>query len=286
VSGDRPDRAATTRRDHLLAFAQREFTTLVRTRTYLALSAVFAALVIGLPVVGGVGGYLPLVLDLLTPVEVLVPVVAVAFGTWTILADADHGELDVIRTYPIDRATYVGGVYLGRATGLLLVVVVPLVAVGLLVPVLRAPTTSVVAAHDTVDSPLYFLRFLVLTCGYALVVLALSMAVSAVARSRRQGVVLATLVVLVVLVGLDLLVIAGIGVGLVNPGLLSVFLGLTPPGAFRGLVLATATGGLVRTGPPAATVPVSVVGLLLWSVTALAAARAAAWRPVGRRETG
>lgn len=133
--------------------------------------------------------------------SLLVPVLAVGFGTWTVLADAHRGELDVIRTYPVDRVTYVLGAYLGRAVGLLVTMVVPLVLLVLVTPVVREPATSVLASHGTVDSPTYFARFVVLTGLYGLVALALAMAVSSLARSRRPGVAAAILAVLVVGLG-------------------------------------------------------------------------------------
>lgn len=266
-------------RDQVVSVAQREFTTLVRTRTYAALALAFGLFVVALPVLGGIGGYLPLVLDLLTPVEVLVPLLAFGFGAWTFLADAERGELEVVRTYPVTRTTYVAGAYLGRAVGLLAALIVPLAVAGVLTPFLRDPTTSVVAVHGTVDSPAFFLRFLVIAAVYALVTLALAMAVSAAAQTRTQGVALAVLAVLVVVLGLDFLVVAGVAGGILGEGSLAVVLGFTPPGAFRGLVLATAAGGLVESGPPAASILASVVGLALWFVAALAAATFAVWTP-------
>jgi ABC-2 type transport system permease protein len=276
---------ARSRSRQVVALAQREFTTLVRTRTYAALGLVFAVLVVGMPLLGSAGGFLPLVLDLLLPVEVLVPVLALAFGTWSVLADAERGELDVIRTYPVDRSTYVLGAYLGRATGLLVVVLVPLAVVGALAPTLGDPATSVLASHGTVDSPTYFARFIALVGGYALVTLAMAMAVSSVSRSRRQGLALAVVALLGVVVGFDLLVVAGVGQGVVGADTLPTVLAFSPPGAFRGLVLGTAAGGLVETGPPAANVAASALGLLGWLVCSLLVATLAVWSPVteGRR---
>jgi ABC-type transport system involved in multi-copper enzyme maturation permease subunit len=264
----------------LVALAQREFTTVLRTRSFAALALAVAAAIVGVPVLSGTGGYLPLVLDLLTVVEVLVAVLAVAFGVWTVLADAERGELAVIRTFPVGRGTYAVGTYLGRATALLVAVLVPLAVAGVVVPLFREPTTSVIASHATVDSPTYYLRFVALAAGYALVVLALAVAVSALARTRRRGVALGTLAVLIVVVGFDFLVVAGVSLGVLD-GSLPLVLGLTPPGAFRGLVLATAAGGLVETGPPAAAPLVSLVGLALWLVVGLGTATLAAWSSEG-----
>ncbi|WP_436925001.1 ABC transporter permease [Halosimplex amylolyticum] len=270
------------RTDALVAVAQREFDTLVRTRSYAALAIVYGLVTVGLPLAGGVGGYLPLVLDLSTPVEVLVPVLALAFGTWSVLADAHSGELDVIRTYPIDRWTYVLGTFAGRAVGLVATVLAPLVLLGLAVPLVREPTTSVFASHATVDSPVYFARFVALAGAYALVTLALAMAVSSLSRSRRVGVAAAALAALVVVIGLDALVIFGVARGVVGGETLALVLGASPPGAFRGLVVATATGGIRSTGPAAANVAASVLGLAGWFVVGLAVAALGAWSPNGR----
>lgn len=265
----------------LLTVAQREFDTVVRTRTYAGLAVVFGLVVVALPSLGGLAGYLPLVLDLLTAVEVLVPVLAFGFGTWTVLADAETGELAVIRTYPVDRSTYVLGAYLGRAVGLLVAVLAPLVVLGVATPVVREPATSVLASHGTVDSPTYFLRFVALTCLYGLVALALAMAISSLARSRRSGVAAAVLALLVVGLGFDVLVVLGVGQGVLGSGTLPVALAASPPAAFRGLVLETAAGGLVETGPPAANAAASVLGLGGWLAAGLLVATRRAWSPVG-----
>lgn len=266
----------------LLALAQREFDTVVRTRTYAGLAVTFAFVVVALPSLGGLAGYLPLVLDLLTPVEILVPVLAFGFGTWTVLADAQSGELDVVRTYPVARWTYVVGAYLGRAVALLVAILAPLAVLGLAVPVVRQPATSVLASHGTVDSPVYFLRFSALTCAYALVTLALGMAVSSLARSRRSGVAAAVLALLVVVLGFDLVVVLGVVQGLLGADTLALALGASPPAAFRGLTLRTAAAGLVETGPPAANAAASIIGLAGWLSLGLAVATVRAWTPVGR----
>ena len=289
---DTPDRDAVDRgaagrtpRDRvraLRAVAQREFDTVVRTRAYLALAVAYAFVVVALPLASGVGGFLPLVLDLSTPVEVLVPLVAFGFGTWSVLADAQSGELEVIRTYPVDRWTYVLGTFAGRAVGVLATVLAPLVALGLSVPFLREPSTAVFVSHATVDSPTFLARFVALTAAYALVALALAMAVSSLARSRRAGVAAAALVALVAVVGVDALVVLGLVQGVLSADTLGVALGLSPTGAFRGLVLSTATGGVVSTGPPAANVAASVVGFVGWFAVGLTVAALGAWSPGGR----
>lgn len=265
-----------------LALAQREFDTVVRTRAYAGLAVTFGLVVVALPAVGGLAGYLPLVIDLLTVVEILVPVLAFGFGAWTVLADAQSGELDVVRTYPVERWTYVLGTYLGRAVALFVGILAPLVVLGVATPLVREPATSVLASHGTVDSPVYFLRFAALTCAYGLVTLALAMAVSSLARSRRSGVAAAVLALLAVVLGFDVLVAVGVGQGLLGPDTLALALGASPPAAFRGLVLRTAAAGLFETGPPAANAAASVLGLAAWLAAGLAVATVRAWTPIDR----
>jgi ABC-2 type transport system permease protein len=283
IDGREGARPWTDRRvGQVLALAQREFDTVVRTRTYAGLALAFGLVVVALPSLGGLAGYLPLVLDLLTPVEVLVPVLAFGFGAWTVLADAQSGELDVVRTYPVERSTYVVGAYLGRAVALLGAILAPLVVLGVATPLFREPATSVLASHGTVDSPVYFLRFGALTSIYGLVTLALAMAVSSLARSRRSGVAAAVLALLVVVLGFDLLVVFGVGQGLLGPDTLSLALGASPPAAFRGLVLRTAAAGLFEAGPPAANAVASGFGLAGWLVAGLSVAAGGAWSRVKR----
>lgn len=280
----RPDRRdiVADRTDALFAVAQRAFDTVVRTRSYAVLGVVYTIVVLALPLASDVGGYIPLVLDLSTPVEVLVPLLALAFGTWSVLADAHSGELEVIRTYPVSRWTYVLGTFLGRAVGLLVAVLTPLVLVGVAVPVLQEPSTSVFVSHETVDSPIYFVRFVALAGVYALVTLALAMAISSLGRSRRFGVAAAALVALVLVVGLDALAILGVANGVFGGDSLSLVLAASPPGAFRGLVLATATGGVVSTGAPVANVAASAIGLAAWFLVGITVAAVRVWSPGGQ----
>jgi len=275
------DRGVGDRLRSLRAVAQRAFDTVVRTRAYLALALVYGLAVVALPLAGGVGGYLPLVLDLRLAVELLVPVLAFGFGTWSVLADAHSGELDVIRTYPVTRGAYVGGAYLGRAVGLLVAVLAPIALLWVATPFVRDPQTTFLATHGTVDSPVYVGRFLALAAAYALVVLALAMAVSALARSRRSGLALAVVTVLLVVVGFDLLVVAGVARGSIDPGTLEFALAASPPGAFRGLVLETAAGGLYETAPRAGNPVASAVGLAAWALGALGVAVHSVWSPEG-----
>lgn len=261
------------------AVAEREFRTVLRTPAYRVLAAGTVALLAGLTWLGGPTGYLPLVLDLSAPLEAIVPVVAFAFGYRPILGDRERGELETIRTYPPSAAEYVLGVYLGRAVAVLAVLVAGLAAAGALVPLAGPDHPRTIAAHATVDTPLVFLRLVVLVAGFALVALAVALLVSAVARSARSGLVLATLVIAAVVVGFDAALIGGLTAGLL-PGDATTFLAaLSPNSAFRALVFGLAVGPVgaldVPTGPGVA---LSLGGLALWLVGSLLVTARLVWR--------
>ena len=259
--------------------AEREFQTVLRTPLYWLLALGALALVAGLTLLGGATGYLPLVLDLLTPLEALVPVLAFAFGYRAVLGDRERGELETLRTYPLSKYRFVVGVYLGRALALLAVVVGALVVAGLLVPLTDAGQVQRVAAHATVDTPLLFLRLVVLTALFGLVTLSAAVAASAAARSGRSGLVLATLSVVALIVGLDALLVGGITTGLLPESVVTALSALSPNSAFRGLVFSLAVrpaGGLdVPTGPGALG---AGLGLSVWLVGGLVLAAHLAWR--------
>ncbi len=263
---------------YVLDVAQREFLTVLRTRMLLLLSAGFVLLLAGLSWLGSSGAYLALIYDLLTPVEVLVPVFAFAVGYRSILGDRERGELETLRTYPINSTRYVLGVYLGRAVAVLAVVLLGLLVAAVFVPLAESEQLSVIASHGTVDSPALYLRYVVLTAAFALVVLAVAVLVSAAARSTRSGLALATVAVLALVVGLDSTLIAALMGGAVSPGGVDVLLAVSPASAYRSLVfgLALAPAGLsVPTGPAVVT---STLGLVGWLVGALVLAAVLAWR--------
>lgn len=271
---------ARTRAARTMAVAQREFQTVLRSRTVAALAAGYVGLVVGLTLLSAPGGYLPAVLDLLLPHEVLVPVLAFALGYRAVLGDHERGEVEVIRTFPVSAGEYVLGVYLGRLVPLLGVVLLSLVGVGLAVATAGGgETVSVIAVHDTVDTPVVFLRFVVVTTLFAAVALALAVLVSTVARSTRAGLALATGLVLALAVGFDSSLVAALSGGLVSASDLTALLALSPNAAYRSLVfsLAVAPTGASELPVAAATLP-SLVGLVAWFGVSLAAAVAVVFR--------
>lgn len=269
---------ARDRLDRVLAVAQREFQTLLRTRTIAVLALGYVLVVVGLVLAAGVAAYLPLTLDLVWPVEVLVPVLAFAFGYRSILADAERGELEPLRTYPVTRLEFVAGVYLGRLAGFLSVVLLPLVVGGVLVAVGAPAAVSVVAAHGTVDSPAIYLRFVTLTAAFALVALAVAVAVSAVARSTREALALVAAVFLAFVVGVDATLVAALSGGLLGPDAAGWLVSLSPNGAYRVLVFDVAVGEVYTRGASAGSAPLSALGLIAWFAAAIAVAVRTVWR--------
>jgi len=252
----------------------RERRTLARTRTFVILGVGFAAIVLGLAWSSGgtSGGYVPTVVGLLTPLELLVPVLAVAFGYRAITGDAERGELDVLSTYPIGAHHHVLGVYLGRAIGLLVVVFVSLLLVAIAIVFLRTEPVGWYASHASTDSPILFARFTLLTAFFALTILAIAIAVSAVAREARTVIVLAVTALVVVLVGLDLALVYGFASGIIGDGSLLHAIAFSPLSAYRGLVFESVVITAAGTGPQTASVPSSVFGLLVWTVGSLVVA--------------
>jgi len=258
--------------------AQREFGTVLRSRLTLLFLAGYLALVVGLAWLSATGTYLGLVLDLLTPTEALVPVLAFALGYRSILADREHGELDTLRTYPLSRAAYVAGVYLGRAVVTVAVVLLGLLGAAVLVPLTEGRQITVVAAHATVDSPLLYGRFVALTVAFALVALAVALLVSAAAQSSRGGLALAVGAVLAMVVGVDSALVAALTGGFVSPEGLTWLLAVSPNSAFRSLVFALTLAPVGASVPTGAGVAASVLGLVGWTALALVGAAVVAWR--------
>lgn len=263
--------------DHLFAVVDRELTLVVRTPAYVATTLGFTAVVWWLALASSLTGYVPLVADLLTPVEVLVPLLAVAFGYRAVQADAASKELDVLRTYPIRPRTYVVGVFVGRATAVLSLVFVSLLVAGLFVPLFRPPTNPVIASHGG-DGPFgAYLRFVLLATLYAAVVLAAVVAVSTVASTGRTAIAAAVGLVVLLTVGLDLGLVAGLSTGVVGPGGLRYLLALSPNSAFRGLTMATAVRSVEAATLPLSALLAEALGLALWLVASLVLATLTVW---------
>lgn len=263
-------------RESVQAVFGRELVTVARARSSLVLLVGVTAVTFGVVLAAGSQpAYLPTAVDLLLPMELLVPAVAVALGYRTIAADDRRGELAVLNTYPVPPWGYVLGVYLGRAVAMLAVLAVPLLLVGLYVAVSPSPGSSLIASHRGVDSPVVFLRFVVLTLVFGAAVLAMALAASALARSRRSALVVGVVALGFVVVGFDLLVLRGFVGGWFGAGQLTTVMALSPTSAYRGLVFETVLSTATRTGVRQASVALSVVGLLAWTALSLLVATVA-----------
>jgi ABC-type transport system involved in multi-copper enzyme maturation permease subunit len=126
----------------------------------------------------------------------------------------------------------------------------------------------VFATHRGVDSPLLFVRFLALTAGFALTALAIAIAISALADSRRRAILLALVGLLVVVVGADVTVLQALTGGHVDADF-GTLLGVSPASAYRGLVFETVLYVAFSERTGFVSVPVAVVGLLAWSLASL-----------------
>jgi ABC-type transport system involved in multi-copper enzyme maturation permease subunit len=263
-----------------LAVLGRELLGARRNRTYLLLAGGVTAVVFGVALTGtGVEtGYVPTVVDLLLPAEVLVPAVAFAVGYRSVVDDSERGELTVFRTYPLPAPTYVGGVYVGRLVALLGVVLLPLVLLGVYVAATASPETTVFATHRGIDSPVLYLRFLALTAVLAGTALAVAVAASALSGSRRRAIVFGLLALVVVVAGADLTLLGSLGSGLVGEGGLATILAASPTSAYRGLVFETVLSVAFENSSGFVAPGIAVGGLFLWTVGSLAAATVAVAR--------
>lgn len=261
-------------RDQLVTVLWREFRTLRHSREYVALTVGFGALLVGVVAYSGARAYVPLSMTLLPILELLVPVLAAALGYRPIVGDRERGELAVLRTYPVSRAKYVLGVYLGRLAALLAAVVVPLSLLALAVPLSRVRTRF--AQPAGLDSPVLYLRFIVLTAVFAAVMLAILTLLSALSGRTRRGYVGVVALLLALVLGADLLAV--VGLASFGPGWAHVA-AASPNGAYRSLVVALVLKP-VTTTPLAGTAPaLSALLLVSWLVGALIVAVWQVWRP-------
>ena len=267
--------------DGVWAVFRRELVTVRRTPGYGVLALGLLAVLGGLVAVGGGGatGFVPAVVDLLLPTEVLVPLLAVVLGYRALFADVASGEFDVIRTYPVNAAGYVLGVLLARTVALVALVGGPFALVGAYVWLTAAPDTGIFATHSGVDSPVLFVRFVALVVPFGAAYLSLSAAVSTVATSRRSAFALGLLALLGGVLGGDLAVLRSLSAG-ASPSGIGRALALSPNGAFRGLVFEhvigvafAPEGGFVDTGR-------AVASLVGWTAAgAVAAVASVAFGP-------
>lgn len=261
-----------SRLDVLQPIVARELLTVFRSRVYAGLVVVVAFISFGMVFAGGGSqiGYVPTAIDLLTPMELLVPAVAVALGYRTITEDAESGELEVLGTYPVSPWAYVVGVYIGRALALAVALSVPLALVGLYLSTQSPADPPTLATHTGIDSPVLFLRFIVLTLGYGLVTLAFALAASALAWSRRTAIALVVLLFGLLVVGIDIVLLRGFGVGWFGANQLTTVLAASPASAYRGLVFETVLYVAFERDSGYAAPVASGFGLVIWLLLSLA----------------
>jgi len=250
------------------AIAWREVSTVARTRSYLLLPVGLLAVFAGTLRAGGglEGGYVPTAVDLLLPLELLVPLVAVALGYRAFGGDND--DRPVLLTYPVSKRSLVAGVFAGRLVGLAGIVGTPLAVVGVVVSRVGGHESRVFATHGGVDSPVLFVRFLALTICFGAVVLAMAMAASMLVRSGRAALAAALAVGVAVVAGGDLLALAGLTADAIGDDALGTALAASPNAAYRGLVLETVVGVATDRGAAIDTAA-AVAGLAGWLLASL-----------------
>jgi ABC-type transport system involved in multi-copper enzyme maturation permease subunit len=252
------------------AIFARELLAVVRARSSYVLLASVAAVSFGVVLAtGSQPAYVPTAVDLLLPMELLVPAVAIALGYRTIAADDRRGELAVLQTYPVPPWAYVLGVFLGRAVAMAALLAGPLALVGIYVAISPSPGSPLLATHQGVDSPIVFARFVLLTVGFGVAVLAMALAASALARSRPTALVLGIVVLGLVVLGFDLLVVRGFAGGWIGSGQLTTALAASPTSAYRGLVFETVVSTATDSALQQGSVALSAAGLGGWTALSL-----------------
>jgi ABC-2 type transport system permease protein len=264
----------------LLAVVRRELSTAVLKWSSLALLFGFVGTLLGIAWFGGgvQVGYVSTIIDLLTPLELLIPVAAFAFGYRAILDDERRGVLDVLRTYPIEPWQVVLGVYAGRSIGLVGIVTAALSFLTFPILVTESYRPVFYATHTGADSPGLYLRFVVLTACFAMVVLAIAVAISALVSTTRTAIAAAGLALFALLFGADIGLLFALSRGLIAESSLVGSLAFSPLSAYRGLVLETTVAVTAGTGPRTASPLFSAVGLLVWWIGSLALATFAVGR--------
>ena len=258
----------------LSAILRRELSTAVLTRANLGLWIGFVAVLLAVAWFGGGMrvGYVSMIIDLLTPMELLV------FGYRAILADEQRGVLDVLRTYPVRPWQVVVGVYAGRAIGLVVIVATALSVLVYPVFLTEAYRPVFYATHTGSDSIGLFLRFIVLTVWFTLVALAIAVAISALVGTARTAVAAAGIAAFGLLFVADIALVFALSRGLVAESSLASSLAISPLSAYRGLVLETTVAVTAGTGPRTASPLASAAGLVAWWLGSLLVATVAVGR--------
>jgi ABC-2 type transport system permease protein len=103
-------------------------------------------------------------------------------------------------------------------------------------------------------------------------------AVSAAARSAREALAIAVVLVIALVLGFDATIVAALSGGLIGPDSLGTLTALSPNSAYRGLVYTLAVGDVYTRSAPTPSLFAGLLGLTLWFVGALAVAVVRVWR--------
>jgi ABC-2 type transport system permease protein len=256
---------------------RRELSTAVGRSTYVGVWFGLVTVLLGIAWFGGGirAGYLSTIIDLSTPLELLVPVFGFMLGYRAIIEDRRRGILDVLRTYPVSPWQVVIGVYLGRAIGLTAVLSTALSV--LIAPIALTDSREYLfyASHTSGDSIGLFFRFIVLTVAFALVMLAVAIAISALAGATRTAIAALGVALFGLFFVADIALVFGLARGAIAEGSLVNSLAISPLSAYRGLVIETTVSVTAGTGPKAASPIASALGLFVWWIGSLAVAAVA-----------
>ncbi|MBX0296913.1 hypothetical protein [Haloarcula nitratireducens] len=263
--------------NRLLAVFEREFRTIIRSRTYGVIALGFVVAVLALSAIGGVSGYISVILGILTPLEALLVVLGAAFGYRALLADDLSGELDMVRSFPIPRVAYTGGVLLGRVTAIVSIVLASLFIVGVVVQLSPSGSTDYLLRRTAYNGALLFVRFSVLTTIAAVVFFTVITAVSAAVNRLQQAISMVVLVAVMLALGLDVAILTGLATNVLSPSSLPWLLALSPLSAYRGLVLALVIESASAATLQSGSVLANSIGLLGWAIGSLVVSVRLVW---------
>lgn len=261
--------------ERFTAVLERELWTVARSRGFYALAGGFALLVFGLAFAMELSSYVPLVLSLLLPLEVVVPALAAAFGFRSVLADREREELTVLRTFPITPSSYILGIYVGRLVPLFVTIGIPLFCLWVAIPLFGGAETFLYQTSG-LDSPVLYFRFVSLTLLFGAVLLSLMVLISSLVDTGRRALVLVIATVLVSTLGIDLVTIfatSGTSAARAAPALTA----FGPNGAYRSLVLALVVGPVLSGGVDVTLLVVGAISLLLWLFAPLLVSSVIVW---------
>lgn len=257
--------------------ARSEYRLAVRNRWAFALAGLFAVFGLMLMTFSGskVGpeGAKRMIASLTNLSVYLVPLAALAFGYDALVGRDRRGWLELVFSLPVSRARVVPGAFLGRAVVLVGAVVIGFGVVG-----------AVTLQEYGVRHWGAYTAFVGGAAAVAVVFLALSFFISAIAAQKTHALGLALLVWVWFVLVHDLMALAAVSAFELSEGVLTAFVVANPASLFRVFVLeqlgSTAGGGFAAAFAGMGLSQVMVLGAMaLWCVVAVTAASLV----VGRR---